>query len=113
VRPYYLYQCDEVQGTEHLRTPVETGIKIIEGMRGHTSGLAIPTFVVDLVQGGGKVPLQPNYVLSQNENELLLRNYEGQVYRYRNPNPSVSAGPDAVPVSGTVATLLDNVNVPA
>ncbi|MCJ7606088.1 MAG: KamA family radical SAM protein, partial [Dehalococcoidales bacterium] len=64
VRPYYLFQCDEVQGTEHLRTTIETGIKIIESMRGHTSGLAIPTFVVDLVQGGGKVPLQPNYVLS-------------------------------------------------
>jgi lysine 2,3-aminomutase len=102
VRPYYLFQCDEVRGTEHLRTPVETGIKIIEGMRGHTSGLAVPTFVVDLVQGGGKVPLQPNYVLSMTEDELLLRNYEGQIYRYRNPNPSVSA-----------ATLLDNVNVPA
>ena len=87
VRPYYLFQCDEVQGTEHLRTPVETGIKIIEGMRGHTSGLAVPTFVVDLVQGGGKVPLQPNYVLSQTEDELLLKNYEGNVYRYRNPNP--------------------------
>jgi lysine 2,3-aminomutase len=87
VRPYYLFQCDEVRGTEHLRTPVDTGIKIIEGMRGHTSGLAIPTFVVDLVQGGGKVSLQPNYVLSQTQEELLLRNYEGNVYRYRNPGP--------------------------
>jgi len=86
VRPYYLFQCDEVQGTEHLRTPMEVGIKIIEGMRGHTSGLAVPTFVVDLPQGGGKVPLQPNYVLSQTEEELLLKNYEGQVFRYRNPN---------------------------
>ncbi len=85
VRPYYLFQCDEVQGTEHLRTTVETGIKIIEGMRGHTSGLAVPTFVVDLSHGGGKVPLQPNYVLSQSEEELLLKNYEGQIYRYRNP----------------------------
>ncbi|MCX7911535.1 MAG: KamA family radical SAM protein [Dehalococcoidales bacterium] len=88
VRPYYLFQCDEVQGTEHLRTPVETGIKIIEGMRGHTSGLAVPTFVVDLVHGGGKVPLQPNYVLSMTRDELLLRNYEGKVFRYRNPNPA-------------------------
>jgi len=81
VRPYYLFQCDEVQGTEHLRTPVDVGIKIIEGMRGHTSGLAVPNFVVDLVEGGGKVPLQPNYVLSMSENELLLKNYEGKVYR--------------------------------
>jgi len=85
VRPYYLFQCDEVQGTEHLRTPVEVGIKIIEGMRGNTSGLAIPTFVIDLPQGGGKVPLQPDYVLSQNEGELVLRNYEGRIFRYRNP----------------------------
>jgi len=85
VRPYYLFQCDEVQGTEHLRTPVETGIKIIEGMRGHTSGLAIPTFVIDLPEGGGKVPLQPNYVLSQTGKELLLRNYQGNLFHYRNP----------------------------
>jgi lysine 2,3-aminomutase len=85
VRPYYLFQCDEVQGTEHLRTPVEVGIKIIEGMRGHTSGLAIPTFVIDLPQGGGKVPLQPDYILTQTEGELVLRNYEGRVFRYRNP----------------------------
>jgi lysine 2,3-aminomutase len=85
VRPYYLFQCDEVQGTEHLRTPVEVGIKIIEGMRGHTSGLAVPTFVIDLPQGGGKVPLQPNYVLAHAEGELVLRNYEGHAFRYRNP----------------------------
>jgi lysine 2,3-aminomutase len=106
VRPYYLFQCDEVQGTEHLRTPVETGIKIIEGMRGFTSGLAIPTFVVDLVQGGGKVPLQPNYVLSMNGDELLLKNYEGQVYRYRNPGSPDSREQNAVPVSGVVPSLL-------
>jgi len=85
VRPYYLFQCDEVQGTEHLRTPVEAGIEIIEGMRGHTSGLAIPAFVVDLPQGGGKVPLQPDYVLLQTEEELVLRNYQGRLFRYRNP----------------------------
>ena len=89
VRPYYLFQCDEVQGTEHLRTPVGVGIKIIAGMRGHTSGLAIPTFVVDLSQGGGKVPLQPNYVLSQTEEELLVKNYQGHIFRYRNPGKHV------------------------
>jgi len=85
VRPYYLFQCDEVQGTEHLRTPVETGIKIIEGMRGHTSGLAIPTFVIDLPWSGGKIPLQPDYVLAQTEGELVLQNYRGNIYHYRNP----------------------------
>jgi len=85
VRPYYLFQCDEVQGTEHLRTPVDVGIKIIEGMRGHTSGLAIPTFVIDLSHGGGKVPLQPDYILSQTEGEIVVRNYEGRIFHYRNP----------------------------
>jgi len=90
VRPYYLFQCDEVQGTEHLRTPVEVGMKIIEGMRGHTSGLAIPTFVIDLPQGGGKVPLQPDYILAQSEGELVLRNYEGHIFNYRNPTKPVS-----------------------
>jgi lysine 2,3-aminomutase len=87
VRPYYLFHADEVKGTEHLRTPVETGIKIIEGMRGHTSGLGVPTFVVDVPGGGGKIPLQPNYVLSWAEDEIVLRNYEWQVFHYRNPRP--------------------------
>lgn len=85
VRPYYLYQCDEVQGTEHLRTPIETGLKIMEGLRGHTSGLAVPSFVIDLPGGGGKVPVQPSYLLKRNRDELVLRNYEGGVFRYRNP----------------------------
>jgi lysine 2,3-aminomutase len=88
VRPYYLFQCDEVQGTEHLRTPVEIGIKIIEGMRGHTSGLAVPSFVIDLPQGGGKVPVQPNYVVLQTSEELLIRNYQGRLFQYRNPKGS-------------------------
>ena len=84
VRPYDLFQCDEVQGTEHLRTPIETGIKIIEGLRGHTSGLAVPTFAVDLSHGGGKVSLQPNYLLSETEDGFLLRNYQNRVLHYRN-----------------------------
>jgi len=107
VRPYYLFQCDEVQGTEHLRTPVETGVKIIEGMRGYTSGLAVPTFVVDLPQGGGKVPLQPNYVLAQTENELVLRNYQNRIFHYRNPDQrgcmeeaKVITGPSVNAISG-------------
>jgi len=95
VRPYYLFQCDEVQGTEHLRTPVEAGIKIIEGMRGHTSGLAIPNFVIDLPQSGGKVPLQPNYVLAQTEDELVLRNYEERIFHYRNPSTVARPEPPA------------------
>ena len=85
VRPYYLFQCDEVRGTEHFRTPVETGIAIIEGMRGHTSGLAVPTFAIDLPGGGGKVPLQPDYILSHTRENYVLRNYEGRVFNFRNP----------------------------
>ncbi len=92
VRPYYLFQCDEVQGTEHLRTPVETGIKIIDGMRGHTSGLAIPSFVIDLPSGGGKVPLQPDYVLSQTPERLILRNYQGRIITFRNPGAGQAQG---------------------
>jgi lysine 2,3-aminomutase len=90
VRPYYLFQCDEVQGTEHLHTPVETGIKIMEGLRGHTSGLAIPTYVIDLPFGGGKVPLQANYVVAQSEGELVLKNYQGRLFRFRNPSSSTT-----------------------
>ncbi len=85
VRPYYLFQCDEVAGTEHLRTPVETGIKIIEGLRGHTSGLAVPTYVIDLPGGGGKVPVQPDYILARSDDAWVLRNYENKVFHYRNP----------------------------
>jgi len=85
VRPYYLFQCDEVQGTEHLRTPVEAGVKIIEGLRGHTSGLAVPAFVIDLPEGGGKVPLQPDYVLAKTGGEMIIRNYQGHLFRFRNP----------------------------
>jgi lysine 2,3-aminomutase len=85
VRPYYLFQCDEVQGTDHLRTTIDTGVKIIEGMRGFTSGLAIPNFVVDLPQGGGKVPLQPNYLLARTENEVLFSNYQGRFFTCHNP----------------------------
>jgi lysine 2,3-aminomutase len=92
VRPYYLFQCDEVQGTEHLRTPVETGINIIESMRGHTSGLGIPTFVIDLPQGGGKIPVQPNYVLLQTKQDMIVRNYKGRIVCYRNPKGSTASG---------------------
>jgi lysine 2,3-aminomutase len=85
VRPYYLFQCDEVQGTEHLRTPVETGLNIIEGMRGRTSGLSIPLYVIDLPDGGGKIPMQPNYVLIHTRQEMVLRNYQNRIFHYRNP----------------------------
>ena len=110
VRPYYLFQCDEVQGTEHLRTPVETGIKIIDGMRGRTSGLAIPTFVIDLPEGGGKVPLQPNYVLTQTKEELVLRNYQGRFVWYRNPKDKTTPEPTTEPES-TDNPFSDSLNI--
>ena len=84
VRPYYLFQCDEVQGTDHLRTTIDTGIKIIEGMRGFTSGLAIPNFAVDLPQGGGKITLQPNYIVARSEKEILFSNYLGRMINCNN-----------------------------
>ena len=85
VRPYYLYQCDLVEGAGHLRTPVSKGIEIIEGLRGHTSGYSVPTFVVDAPGGGGKIPLGPNYLLSSSDHNVVLRNYEGFVTTYEEP----------------------------
>jgi len=85
VRPYYIYQCDLSKGIEHFRTPVSKGIEIIEGMRGHISGLAVPTFVVDAPGGGGKIPVMPNYVISEAPGKTLLRNYEGNIYTYYGP----------------------------
>jgi len=115
VRPYYLFQCDEVRGTEHLRTPVEVGIKIIEGLRGHTSGLAVPTFVIDLPQGGGKVPLQPSYVISQTEDGLILRNYQDRLFHYRNPksaNALRSSRQNGKPVGIPSASLFTEADFP-
>lgn len=82
VRPYYLFQCDLVQGSGQFRTPVSKGIEIIEGLRGHTSGLAVPVFAIDAPGGGGKVPLMPNYLLSMSEHNVVIRNYEGYVAAY-------------------------------
>lgn len=94
VRPYYLFQCDEVQGTEHLRTPIETGIDIVRGMRGFTSGLAVPTFVVDLPQGGGKVPLQKNYIVSRADEEMVISNYQGHIFHCHNPRKDEYTAPE-------------------
>jgi len=85
VRPYYIYQCDLSMGIEHFRTSVSKGIEIIEGLRGHTSGYAVPTFVVDAPGGGGKTPVGPNYVLSRSPHKLVLRNYEGVITTYTEP----------------------------
>lgn len=82
VRPYYLYQCDPISGSSHFRTPVEKGLEIIAGLRGHTSGYAVPTFVIDAPGGGGKIPLVADPVIGRDGNSVLLRNYEGRVFGY-------------------------------
>lgn len=86
VRPYYMYQCDLSEGLSHFRTPVGKGIEIIESLRGHTSGLAVPTYVVDAPGGGGKIPLMPNYLMSWSSNKVVLRNYEGVICTYKEPD---------------------------
>jgi lysine 2,3-aminomutase len=86
VRPYYLYQCDLSEGLTHFRTPIGKGIEIMESLRGHTSGFAVPTFVVDAPGGGGKIPLNPNYLISLSTNKVILRNFEGVITTYKEPD---------------------------
>ena len=85
VKPYYLYQCDPISGSSHFRTPVQTGLDIIAGLRGHTTGYAVPHFVIDAPGGGGKIPMLPQYVTGRDGDDLLLRNFEGNAYRYPDP----------------------------
>jgi len=85
VRPYYIYQCDLVEGAGHFRTPVGKGIEIIEGLRGHTSGYAVPTYVIDAPGGGGKVPVMPNYQISMSDHKIIVRNFEGYISSYEEP----------------------------
>lgn len=86
VRPYYLFQCDLSEGLGHFRTSIGKGVEIIESLRGHTSGFAVPTFVVDAPGGGGKIPIQPNYIISWSNDKVVLRNYEGVITTYREPS---------------------------
>lgn len=90
VRPYYIYQCDLSMGLEHFRTPVSKGIEIIENLRGHTSGYAVPTFVVDAPGGGGKTPVMPNYLISQSPGKIVLRNFEGVITTYTEPTDYIN-----------------------
>ena len=85
VRPYYIYQCDLVHGAGHFRTPVGKGIEIIEALRGHTSGFCVPTYVIDMPGGGGKVPIMPQYLISQSDSRVVVRNFEGFVSAYTQP----------------------------
>ena len=85
VRPYYLYQCDLVEGAGHFRTPVAKGIEIMEGLRGHTTGFAVPTYCIDAPGGGGKIPVMPNYMISMSDHKIVLRNFEGFITTYEEP----------------------------
>jgi lysine 2,3-aminomutase len=86
VRPYYLYQCDLSEGLGHFRTPVGKGIEILESLIGHTSGFCVPTYVIDAPGGGGKIPVMPNYLISWSTNKVVLRNYEGVITTYKEPD---------------------------
>ncbi len=103
VRPYYLFHCDPVIGAGHFRTSVWKGLELIEGLRGHMSGLGIPTYVVDSPHGGGKIPLMPNYLVSASDDAVILRNYEGLLIRYQAEDKPASTRP--TPTRGVSALL--------
>jgi lysine 2,3-aminomutase len=89
VKPYYYYQCDLAEGTAHFRTSVAKGIEIYESLRGHTTGFGVPTYIIDAIGGGGKTPVYPNYVISQAPGQVILRNYEGVISKYTEPDDYV------------------------
>jgi lysine 2,3-aminomutase len=93
VRPYYIFHCDPVIGAGHFRTSVWKGMEIMEGLRGHMSGLGVPTYVVDSPHGGGKIPLMPNYLVSASDDAVILRNYEGMLVRYQAEDKPTTTGP--------------------
>jgi lysine 2,3-aminomutase len=116
IRPYYIYQCDLVEGSGHFRTPVGKGLEIMEGLRGHTSGYAVPTYVIDAPGGGGKIPVMPNYLISYSDHKVVLRNYEGHITTYEEPTQYPShdkaycrycARPRPEPGQGGVSDLLE------
>jgi len=104
VRPYYIFMADQVAGGEHFRTTVQKGLEIIQALRGWTSGLAVPQFVIDSPGGGGKVPLLPEYVEEINDDEVIFRNYEGKRFSYKQPKQSPV--PDAQPAVAAEAGVL-------
>ena len=108
VRPYYIYQCDLSLGIEHFRTPVSKGIEIIEGLRGHTSGYCVPTYVIDAPGGGGKIPVMPNYLISQAPGKVVLRNYEGVISTYSEPGDYDISDNDKNIASGVSGLLVGN-----
>jgi len=107
IKPYYIYQCDLSQGIEHFRTRVDRGISIIESLRQHTTGMAIPTYVIDAPGGGGKIPVNPQYLISRSPGKVVLRNFEGKVFAYT--EPGYEADKDNIPEhTGGVSLLAEN-----
>jgi lysine 2,3-aminomutase len=96
VRPYYIYQCDQVAGAEHFRTSVQTGLEIVRALRGWTSGLAVPHYVIDAPGGGGKIPLLPEYVEAIDGDTVTLRNYAGKTYVYKQAH--AAGAEDPIPI---------------
>jgi lysine 2,3-aminomutase len=107
VRPYYLYQCDLIQGSSHLRTTVAKGLEIMENLRGHTTGYAIPQYVIDGPGGGGKIPINPSYVVAQTPDRIVLRNYKGDIYEY--PEVGPAPAPEAETSPSRLGAALDPV----
>ena len=104
VRPYYLYQCDLIQRSAHLRASVAKGIEIIEGLRGHTTGYAVPQYVIDAPGGGGKVPINPTYVVYHDQEKVVIRNFEGRIFEYpENGAPVENTPAQPAPVEAEVA----------
>ena len=109
VRPYYIYQCDLINGSSHLRTSVAKGIEIIEGLRGHTTGYAVPQFVIDAPGGGGKVPINPGYILYHDNEKIVIRNYEGKIFEYPETGKRERAVRAAARVPRRVSVLLKRI----
>jgi lysine 2,3-aminomutase len=97
VRPYYLYQCDPIIGSGHFRTSVRSGLEIVRALRGHTTGYAVPTYVIDAPGGGGKVPIQPEHLVGQDRSGVTLRGYRGELFQYPDPIEDVCLTVDSAP----------------
>jgi lysine 2,3-aminomutase len=113
VRPYYLYQCDLVEGAGHFRTSVSKGIEIMEALRGHTTGFSVPTYVIDAPGGGGKVPIMPNYLIAQSPERVIIRNFEGVITAYDQPSDYKNHDPKTCPdciAAGARRDLQDGVS---
>ena len=98
-RPYYIYQCDLIQGSAHLRSSVKKGLEIMDGLRGHTTGYAVPQYVIDAPGGGGKVPINPGYILRHDDERVMIRNFEGRVFEY--PEPGAKTVPPFLPIGNS------------